>query len=203
MNERRAQRTVAPTDSLPRAPAGGGTADAFISFARATLQREAQALADSRPAGERPPTPDDIHRLRVAARRLRVAFKLFARFLPRHEVARFGADLRWFATSLGDVRDLDVYADNFKAYARTLPAQQRSELSGYELYLRRERAAARERATAAFDSARTAALFADLARFVAEPASSGALRRWRALTTADGSRQTVRRSVGRVRRLGN
>ena len=40
--------------------------------------------------------------------------RLFRRMLPSRDVARFRADLRWFASSLGDVRDLDVYTDNFK-----------------------------------------------------------------------------------------
>jgi CHAD domain-containing protein len=188
MSVRRAQRTAA---------------EPFILFAHATLQREAAALAGNRPAGARSPTPEQIHQLRVAARRLRVALKLFARFLPRRDVARFGTDLRWFAASLGEVRDLDVYAANFKAYARTLPAERRAELGGYELYLRRERAAARKRATAAFGSARTAALFTDLARFVAKAPSAGALRRWRALNVGDAVRESMRRSAGRVRRLGD
>jgi CHAD domain-containing protein len=84
-----------------------------------------------------------------------------------------------------------------------LPAKQRAGLGGFELYLRRERAAARERATAAFASPRTAALFEDFARFAAKGPSNGALRRWGALGTRDAVRLSVRRSAARVRRLGN
>lgn len=210
MSQRRAQRTVAPTDAVPPRATHDASLPApefaaagpFIVFVHATLRREAGALAANRPAG-RSPTPEEIHQLRVAARRLRVAFKSFAPLLPRRDVVHFGAELRWFASSLGEVRDLDVYAENFRTYARALPAAQRSELGGYELYLRRERAAARERAADAFGGARTAALFADLTRFVEEPPSAGALRRWRSLSTGDAVRQSVRRSVGRVRRTGN
>jgi triphosphatase len=181
---------------------GFAPADAFIQFAYAVLQRELATLLENRPPPDRAATPDEIHQLRVAARRLRVAFRLFGRMLPSRHVTRFRADLRWFASSLGDVRDLDVYTDNFKAYVATVPLEQRDDLSGYELYLRRERADARHRATATFAAPRAAALFDDVAQFVAAAPSAGALRRWRSLTVRDGIRASVRRSVNRVRRLG-
>lgn len=210
MSERRAPLTVAPTDS-PSSGAGksnvrarsSAPTDAFLAFAYATLAREVESLLDSRPAAERAPTPSEIHGLRVAARRLRVALRLFRRMLPSRDVTRFRADLRWFASSLGDVRDLDVYTENFKAYAATLPREQRSELGGYELYLRRERADARQKAAASFASPRTEALFDDIERFAAAGPSAGALRRWRSLTVRNGIRNSLRLSAGRVRRLGN
>jgi CHAD domain-containing protein len=172
-------------------------------LAYATLRREVETLSAHWPSAERPPTPDEIHQLRVAARRLRVALRLFRRMLPSRVVARLRAELRWFASSFGDIRDLDVYAENFKAYSLTLPPEQRSELGGYELYLRRERADARHAATAAFGTERTTALLADLSRFVAQGPSTGTLRRWRSLTVRDGIRDSIRRSTNRVRRLGN
>ena len=51
--------------------------------------------------------------------------------------------------------------ENFKAYVQTLPPEQRGGLSAYQLYLRRERAEARQRAAAACASPRAAALFAE------------------------------------------
>jgi CHAD domain-containing protein len=71
------------------------------------------------------------------------------------------------------------------------------------MYLRRERAEARQRAAAAVASPRAAVLLADLERFVAPEPSAGALRRWGSLSVRDAMRQGIRRSVGRVRRLGN
>jgi CHAD domain-containing protein len=193
MSEPRAQRQVAPTH-LPRSqesrgPAAPGFApdDAFIAFAHAVLKREAAGLAANKPQAEQP-TPDEIHQLRVAARRLRVALRLFARMLPSKDTARFNAELRWFAGSLGDIRDLDVYTENFKAYVQTLPPEQRAGLSGYEMYLRRERTEARQRAAAAVASPRAAALLADIERFVAAGPSPGASRRWSSLTVGDAMR---------------
>jgi CHAD domain-containing protein len=202
MSEPRAQRSVAPTSpNVARAPRFGPD-DAFIVFAYAMLHREAAALPALKPRVEHSPTPDEIHQLRVAARRLRVALRLFARLLPSHAVARLRAEVRWFATSLGDVRDLDVYGESFKAYAQTAPPALRGGLSAYELYLRRERAEARQRAAAAFASPRTAALFLDLERFASTGPSAAALRRWRSLKVRDAVQRGIRRSVARVRRLG-
>jgi CHAD domain-containing protein len=209
MSEPRAQRNVAPTH-LPRSAASSEKAtpgcnpdDAFILFAHAVLRREAAALGANEPRLASSPTPEEIHQLRVAARRLRVALRLFGRMLPSGDAARIGAELRWFASSLGDVRDLDVYTENFKRYVQTLPREQRDGLSGYQLYLRRERTEARHRAAAAVASPRAAALLAHLERFAAAGPSTGALRRWGSLSVRDAVRQSIRRSVGRVRRIGN
>jgi CHAD domain-containing protein len=209
MGDSRAQRHAAPAHLSPpaesrSAPAPGiGPDDAFIAFAHAILRREAAGLAAKKPKIEQAPTPEEIHQLRVAARRLRVALRLFGRMLPSDDAARFNTELRWFAGSLGDIRDLDVYTENFKAYVQTLPPEQRGGLSGYEMYLRRERTEARQRAAAAAASPRAAALLADIERFAAAGPSAGALRRWSSLTVGDAMRQNVRRSVGRVRRIGN
>lgn len=209
MIEPRAQRQVAPAhlsrsgELRSTATPEFGPNDPFIAFAHAVLRREAAGLAASKPQTEQAPTPDEIHRLRVAARRLRVALRLFGRMLPSKNSARFIAELRWFAGSLGDIRDLDVYTDNFKAYVQGVPPEQRGGLSGYEMYLRRERTEARQRAASAVASPRAAALLADIERFVAAGPSAGALRRWGSLTVGDAMRQSVRRSVGRVRRIGN
>jgi CHAD domain-containing protein len=209
MNESRVQRHVAQTPSA-RPDASAKTAvpvfrpeDAFVAFAYAVLRREATLLAANRPQIESAPSPEEIHQLRVAARRLRVALKLFGRMLPSKDAARFRAELRWFAGSLGDARDLDVYTENFKAYVQGLPPEQRGGMSGYQMYLRRERSEARQRAATAVASPRAAALVADLHRFFAAGPSAGALRRWGSLSVRDAMRQSVRRSVARVRRLGN
>jgi CHAD domain-containing protein len=211
MSERRARRTVVPTDFFPSRPPAGATSrarrftadDSFIVFAYATLGRELAAFAHARPPADRAPTPDNVHQLRVAARRLRVALRLFRRLLPSRDVARLRTDLRWLASSLGDLRDLDVYTDSFKAYCLDLPAVQRDELSGYELYLRRERAEARRRATAALAAPRASALFDEAARFVEREPTPGAMRRWRSLTVQEGIRASLRRSTARVRRIGS
>ena len=121
MIEPRAQREVAAA-RLPRSGETRGTAapgfaanDSFIAFAHAVLERGAKELAANRPKSARAPTPDEIHQLRVAARRLRVALRLFGRMLPSKDGVRLNAELRWFAGSLGDIRDLEGCEAQFRA----------------------------------------------------------------------------------------
>lgn len=204
MSPSRAHRTVAPPPAF-RPARRGATArfaprDAFDTFARFVVARAAAALAAQRPAAGKAPSPDAIHDLRVAARRLRVALKLARRALPAGRAARLRAELKQLAASLGDARDLDVHAARFRRYAHERPAE-RAELRGYELYLRRERREARRRAAAACASARTAALFAEVERLAAQRRDDAAARS-SSLTIRDAARSRVRRGVRRVRRLG-
>ncbi len=54
-------------------------------------------------------SPEGIHQARVAIRRLRAAFKIFRRVLPREERGHFSRELRWLQQELGEARDLDVF----------------------------------------------------------------------------------------------
>src|SRR5262245_50429545 len=142
----------------------------MISFAYACLRRELDSLLAHRPRpGELPP-PEDIHQLRIATRRLRTALRLFRHLLPAKQAESLRKELRWFARALGDVRDLDVYAENFRAYAQTLPPEQLPELGGYELHLRRARAEARNELGALVADERYTALLASLEPLLDGPA---------------------------------
>jgi CHAD domain-containing protein len=203
MTTTRAERAAAllPT-SGPEQPHTTARGDAFIAFAYATLQREFGSLVATRPRNPAAPTAHEVHQLRVAARRLRVALRLFRHMLPGAGVTRLRAELRWFARALGEVRDLDVYTDNYRAYVLEMPKDLQRELGAYELYLRRERAEARGRLPAVFAAPRYTALLDAAAALCAGP-SPGAQRRWRTFTTSAGVTRSLRNSLGRVRRLGN
>ena len=187
---------------------GLGPNDPFIVFAysrrsRAKSQTLARASAGRRTAHRRP-----TRFISCASRHAgsRVALRL----VPPHAAEQrtphaCAPSFAWFASSLGDVRDLDVYTESFKTYAsaRYRPSSGAS-LSGYELYLRRERAEARRQATAAFASPRSAALF-DRSRSGVRR-SRTERRRAASLALANRarrlSRRGIRSSVTRVRRLG-
>ncbi len=53
--------------------------------------------------------PEGVHQMRVALRRLRAAFSMFRRVLPRASMAALRGEARWLAGELGFVRDLDVF----------------------------------------------------------------------------------------------
>lgn len=60
--------------------------------------------------------PEELHDMRVATRRLRAALKLYVEVLPRR-AERYERDLRFFASALGGVRDLDVHLERLAAEA--------------------------------------------------------------------------------------
>ena len=190
MSEPRAQRQVAPTH-LPRSGASRGTRrcrdsapdDAFIVFAHAVLAARSRGAGREQAAGRaarRRPTRSTScasPRGGCASRCGSSAACCRARTPRASAPSCVGSRARsaTFATSTST-------RENFKAYVQALPPEQRGGLSGYEMYLRRERAEARQRAAAAVASPRAAALLADLERFVAAGPSAGALRRWGSLT---------------------
>jgi triphosphatase len=53
--------------------------------------------------------PEYLHQMRVALRRLRSAFSVFAPLFPEEAIVPLAAELRWLAASLGPARDWDVF----------------------------------------------------------------------------------------------
>lgn len=58
------------------------------------------------------PDPEDIHQARVATRKLRSNLKMFAAVIDPVWLGHTAEDLRWIAEILGQIRDLDVLAEN-------------------------------------------------------------------------------------------
>ena len=175
--------------------------DPMIVFAYECLRREFKELVDRKPVEGTAPTADDVHRMRIAMRRLRVALRMFRRMLPR-AAKEFRKDLRAFARALGEVRDVDVHAETFRSFAQTIPAESLAELGGYELHLRRERTDARTRMSEQFGDDAYGELLAGFAAFLDNAPSAGAERRWRSFKVSDGVDKYLKKSLKRVLKLG-
>ncbi len=169
-------------------------------FAYECSRRELKELAARRPVDDKPPSTEDVHRMRIAMRRLRVALRLFRRMLPR-EAKEFRKGLRAFARALSDTRDLDVHADVFRTYAQAVPAESLGDLGGYELHLRRERTEARAKMIERFSDDRYDELL-DPASLLEDAPSPGAARRWHSFKVSDGVDKYLKKSVKRVLKLG-
>src|SRR5882672_777079 len=193
---------VATPDPAPREAPAPKPRDPMITFAYACLSREFDSLLEHKPRPNELPTPENIHHLRIATRRLRTALRLFRHILPAKEAAWLRRELRWFAHALGEVRDLDVYAENFRAYLQTLPPEQLQDLGGYELHLRRARAEARSELGALFADERYTALLASFTTFLHRAPVPAALRRWQSFRISDGFKKYLRKSAKRVQKLG-
>jgi CHAD domain-containing protein len=173
----------------------------MIALAYRCLRREHQSLIEREPERGTPATPEAVHQIRIATRRLRVALRLFGALLPR-EVTRLGKELRWFARVLGMVRDLDVHTEALHEHVESAGAAAAQELGGYELALRRERLAARDALKDLFSSSRYAELMSSLAALLEDAPSPAALRRWRSFTVRAGAARYLKRSRKRVVKLG-
>lgn len=103
-------------------------------FAR-MLEREAGTLS-----GE---DIEDLHRMRVATRRMRAAWRLFGDAYRHKAERRYVRELRAVASSLGAVRDLDVLLENLAAYVAIHPAEEADALRPLAAAWQEEREAAR------------------------------------------------------------
>ncbi|GHA93067.1 MULTISPECIES: CYTH and CHAD domain-containing protein [Streptomyces] len=65
--------------------------------------------------------PDSVHRMRVATRRLRSAFKTYRKVLDRTVTDPIGAELKWLAAELGVDRDQEVLDERLRARIDALP----------------------------------------------------------------------------------
>ena len=108
---------------------------------------------------------EGVHELRVATRRLRAALRFFAPVLPEKFVEKMRTEVKWLASAIGAVRDLDVLGQLVAARAPRLEPDVRSALGPVAVYIHDRRAAAHDALVAALDSARCRRLLDRLAGF--------------------------------------
>jgi len=139
--------------------------DAFKAIAWATLghlQANERGMLESR-------DPEYLHQVRVALRRLRSVFSVFADLFPGEQTVPLTAELKWLAGALGPARDWDVFM------TETLPPilgefGGRDGLSVLRRQCARRRQSAGRRARNALDSQRYQRLTLMLSAWlVAEP----------------------------------
>jgi len=88
----------------PRLKPKMATVEAFAAVAAACLEQ----IAFHAPRVHRDGGIEDVHRMRVAVRRLRAALSVFRRAMDGRRL-EFEDDLRWLQDKLGAVRDWDVF----------------------------------------------------------------------------------------------
>jgi CHAD domain-containing protein len=108
---------------------------------------------------------EGVHELRVATRRLRAALRFFAPVLPARFVENARREIKWLASTIGAVRDLDVLGQLVTARAPQLDPDVRSALGPLAVYIHDRRAAAHEALVTALDSPRCRRLLDRLASF--------------------------------------
>jgi CHAD domain-containing protein len=149
-----AQANEDPNHRLPRVPKSPGVrpddslAEAGRKVLRMHLARMLHFEAGTR-SGE---DIEDLHKMRVATRRMRAAWRVFdGAYRPKLQ-RRYVRELRTIASALGDVRDLDVLLEGLDAYLAQLPDPGRGAMEPLRAAWRQQRGVARKRLIARLDS---------------------------------------------------
>ena len=172
-----AAAALRPADPPDLGPLEYDRGSRLVTVAYAALRRQLRAYLANEPGTRLGEEIEALHDMRVASRRMRTALRLFSDALPPDLVA-LGDDLRWVASVLGDVRDLDVQLESLGAHAEEL--KERDALEPLRARLEQMRREARTRMLAALDSPRHQELVKTL---------TAALRAGR--TTAEGERPSL------------
>ncbi|PKN92711.1 MAG: hypothetical protein CVU44_13715 [Chloroflexi bacterium HGW-Chloroflexi-6] len=107
----------------------------------------------------------ELHDMRVATRRLRAAFEVFAPAFRSREIKPLLDDLRAARQALGPVRDLDVFIENAQDYQRETGADLQLLLNTWQT----EREAARHKMLAYLDSPAFETFKTDFEHFLGTP----------------------------------
>lgn len=147
------------TDLSPEASSG--------EYAYALLRRLFTAMLNHEPGTRLGEDPEELHDMRVATRRLRAAMSTFGDALPAR-FERMRAELKWIATGLGEVRDVEVQLEWLEEIQRQSGWEDATAI-GPLIEERRERwSVERTRLLEALDSQRYRALIDDLTTVLRE-----------------------------------
>ncbi len=153
--------TVDPRKAVPIQLSGVMTSmQAFQAIARACL---AQATANA-DVLRRIRRPEALHQLRIGLRRLRTATSIFKAMLLDDEREAIEVELKWLAGELDAARDIEVFgATTFRLAAK---AGDKTGLTELGRHLRMAKRQAYDRAMAAIESKRYAALVLQAAAWI-------------------------------------
>ncbi|MFF4355766.1 CHAD domain-containing protein [Streptomyces sp. NPDC001604] len=136
----------------------------------AFVREQRDAIVELDPA-VRQDVYDSVHRMRVATRRMRSAFRSYGKVLDRSVTDPIGGELKWLAGELGVDRDREVLTERLTAALDELP---RTLLSGpvrtrLRTWMNARRGGSRRRLTGVLDSQRYLKLLDSLDALLAEP----------------------------------
>ena len=144
-----------PTPAVAGTPADG--ADAFDlttsapAMALAELRRLLAAWRRHEPGARLGEDPEELHQLRVTARRIDATLGLFRRQLPA-ALVRARKPTKAILRSLGAARDLDVELSELARYCAHLPEEERAAAEPLRALLERDRSRARSRMVRSLDA---------------------------------------------------
>lgn len=130
----------------------------------AILRRQCVKIVANEPVARLGEDPEGVHDMRVAIRRARAVLKSYEFFIPG--AFRLERGLRWVASQLGPVRDLDVQLAAISSWSDSLRKKDRRALAPIEDRLRRRKQIEHKRMLRALDSTRWSSLVRRLGRLL-------------------------------------
>lgn len=129
-----------------------------VEHVKALLKQETARLLMHDPGTRLGGDPEDLHRMRVSARRLRAYLRAAAPMLSSEWADPLRGELAWLGRLLGPVRDLDVLLGYLYAECAAFRLSERRALQPVIDELQREKAGARDRLMQALEDERYLAL---------------------------------------------
>ncbi|MCX5382452.1 CYTH and CHAD domain-containing protein [Streptomyces sp. NBC_00083] len=163
------------------------------------LRRQRDVLVAHDPAVRRD-LPDAVHRMRVATRRLRSAFRSYAKVVDRAVTDPLGDELKWLAGELGADRDREVLTQRLRAHLKAVPRTLRlgPVRARLRVWSAARSAGTRRRTLAVLDGERYLALLDALDALLAAPPLRPAAARPAAEVLAKAVLKDHRRLAGRI-----
>ncbi len=159
-NEPVALQPVATRDPEPVAPrlvvgkTPGVTADDHVAEAgRKVMAFHLARMLDHEPGVRAGIEAEAVHKMRVATRRQRAAWRVFGEAFTKRRTKRFRDGLRETARRLGAVRDLDVQLEAVDLYRADMPVAEQRAIEPLPAAWRRQRDDARAMLLEELDSA--------------------------------------------------
>jgi CHAD domain-containing protein len=168
--------SVDVTPAVAAALAEGAESFDLATSARAVaiteLRRLVAAWRSHEPGARLGEDPEELHQLRVTARRIDATLALFKRQLPG-ALARARKPTKAVLRSLGAARDLDVQLSELAQYCADLPEEARAAAEPLQALLEKERVRARARMLRSLDAEPTRRWLETLSQATAAEQSSG------------------------------
>ena len=168
------ERALALVEASPRAPASRKglrivPADSMAEAARKVLRAQLDRMVRHERGTRDGRDIEELHDMRVAARRMRAALRVFRPYLDTTAYKPFRKALRRTGRTLGTVRDLDVFREKAQRYLDALPDERRSELAPLLAAWQMRHDAARQGMLTLLDSQAYAQFKNEFGRFLATP----------------------------------
>jgi CHAD domain-containing protein/uncharacterized protein YjbK len=167
-----AAKGVTPGAAIVAGPTEVKPSVSIGDLALVTLRRHFNELLAQEPAAKLGEDAKPIHQMRVATRRLRSALTLFRSYLPS-QAAILNEELRWVASALGAIRDLDIqigHIGHVDKWSVTALDQDRNAVDALKQVLAQLRASAHAELLAVFNDMRYEALLESFGALLQGPA---------------------------------